>query len=290
MRTSIFLGAAVIAIGVSGCVSAGKYDAAVQDASALRASIDDQQRQIQSLQHKARTSESERSTLTAKLQRSSKASQACIQELDAATAQNAELRGELERMGKDVDKLLAEKGTLSSSLDQSKKRLDELRRAQEAAEARAALFRQLALKLKKMIDAGDLSIVVRDGRMVLRLPDDVLFDSGHVEIKPSGRTALEQVASVLGQLPERRFQVAGHTDNVPIRVSGYASNWQLSTARALEVLRFLTEHGMAPERLSAAGYGEYDPIASNDSPAGKAKNRRIEITLMPRIEELVSVP
>ena len=94
------------------------------------------------------------------------------------------------------------------------------------------------------------------------------------------------VAGVTG----RRFQVSGHTDNEPIRHSSFGSNWQLSAERALEVVNLLVQSGMQPETLSAAGYGEFDPVAANDTAEGKAKNRRIEITLQPNIDEFVVVP
>jgi chemotaxis protein MotB len=118
----------------------------------------------------------------------------------------------------------------------------------------------------------------------------VLFDSGKAEIKAGGKEALGQVAAALAAFEGRRFQVAGHTDNVPIRHSGFISNWQLSADRALEVVNFMIQEGMKPEALSAAGYGEYDPVADNGSAEGKAKNRRIEITLQPNIDDFVAVP
>jgi chemotaxis protein MotB len=152
------------------------------------------------------------------------------------------------------------------------------------------LYKVLALRLKEMVDAGDLSIVLRDGRMVLRLSNDVLFDSGKAELKPAGKRSLAEVASVLSSIQARRFQVAGHTDNDPIRLSPFRSNWDLSTARALEVVGFLTSRGMPPGALSAAGYGEFDPADSNDTREGKSHNRRTEITLQPNIDEIVAVP
>jgi chemotaxis protein MotB len=85
----------------------------------------------------------------------------------------------------------------------------------------------------------------------------------------------------------RHFQVAGHTDNEKISKSFFASNWELSTARAIQVVEVLVTDGVKPTLLSAAGYGEYDPIAPNTTPAGRSRNRRIEITLQPNIEELV---
>lgn len=210
--------------------------------------------------------------------------------IDGATAENAELRKELERLGKNVDAMLAEKGVLSGALADTKARLEALRRSEAVAESRAALFRELALRFHKMVDAGQLAVVLRQGRMVIRLPNDVLFDSGQTIIKPEGREALGLVASVLQTIAGRRFQVAGDTDNVPIQTARFPSNWELSTARAVEVVRFLIAHGMAPDLLSATGYGEFDPVASNDSEAGRRQNRRIEIVLQPNIDELVAVP
>jgi chemotaxis protein MotB len=210
--------------------------------------------------------------------------------LDDATAQNEQLRTALERLGKNADTLLAEKGTLSTALAEAKKRLEELRKAQAAADARAAIFKNLALRFQKMIDAGQLKVTLRNGRMVIQLANDVLFDSGQVRMKPEGEKALSQVAAILKTIPDRRFQVAGNTDNVPIQQARFASNWELSAARAVEVVRFLVKQGVAPGLLSAAGYGEFDPIASNDAPDGKAKNRRIEITLQPNLDELVAIP
>jgi chemotaxis protein MotB len=211
-------------------------------------------------------------------------------QLDEETGINANLRGELERLGKNVDRMLKEKGTLAKALDDAKGRLDELRRAQTAAEARAELFRQFVQRFKSMIDAGQLKVATRNGRLVLQLPNDVLFDSGQTAIKPAGREALLQVAHVLATVPGRAFQVGGHTDNLPIQTSRFPSNWELSTARAVEVVRLLVSQGVDPKALSAAGYGEFDPVAGNDAADGRAKNRRIEIALQPNLDELASAP
>jgi chemotaxis protein MotB len=210
--------------------------------------------------------------------------------LDDATAQNEQLRVELERLGKNADALLAEKGTLANALAEAKARLEELRKAQAAADARTALFRQLALRFQKMIDSGQLKVKLREGRMVIELANDVLFDSGQTVVKPEGQKAIGQVAAVLRTIAGRRFQVAGHTDNVAITTARFRSNWDLSAARAVEVVRILIAQGLKPELVSAAGYGEFDPIAPNDTPQSKGKNRRIEITLQPNIDELVAVP
>lgn len=279
---------------LSGCVSKSRYDAALADADALRRELglarESHAEEVAKLKQAIDDAERAMQERDDKLQELTVGAHNLQAKLDEATAINQQLRSELERLGRNVDQLLSERGTLRSALEDAKARLEELRKAQAAAEQRAALFRDLLMKFQKMVDAGELTIVLRDGRMVIQLPNDVLFDSAKVDIKPAGKAALKQLASILTTLKDRRFQVAGHTDNVPIQTSRFPSNWELSAARAVEVTRFLIEHGVEPRQLSAAGYGEFDPIADNDTPESRAKNRRIEITLVPAIDELVQLP
>jgi chemotaxis protein MotB len=209
--------------------------------------------------------------------------------LDDATALVGELTARLEKLGQNVGKLTSEKGELARGLADAKLRLEELRRQTAAAEARAATFRNLVARLKSMIDAGKLKVVIRDGRMLIALPNDVLFDSGRTDIKADGQSALVDVAKVLATIPDRNFLVAGDTDNVPIHTARFPSNWELSTARAVEVTKFLIANGMHPQVLAAAGYGEFDPVAPNDSPEHQAQNRRIEIVLQPNLADLPSL-
>jgi chemotaxis protein MotB len=122
--------------------------------------------------------------------------------------------------------------------------------------------------------------------MIVRLGDKILFDPGKTDLKPEGKDALTQVTAVLKGLPNRNFQVAGHTDNVPIKSKRFRSNWDLSTARAVEVTNFMIGAGMEPKRVSAAGYADQSPVVPNDSPEDMAKNRRIEITLVPNLDDL----
>lgn len=168
--------------------------------------------------------------------------------------------------------------------------LEELRKQKAAADARAALFNDFVAKFKKMIDAGKVHISVRRGRIVLSLHNDVLFDEGKTDLKPDGKKALSEIAQALKTVSARSFQVSGHTDNLPIKNKDFASNWELSTARAVVVVKFLAAQGVSPGVLSAAGYGEFDPVASNGDAGGRSKNRRIEISLVPNIEELISFP
>ena len=113
-----------------------------------------------------------------------------------------------------------------------------------------------------------------------------MFESGRTDVKPDGKAALARVAQALATVPDRDFLVAGHTDNVPIHTELFPSNWELSTARAVEVVKLLVDKGVKPEVLAAAGYGQFDPVAANDSPEHRAQNRRIEIVLQPNLADL----
>ena len=122
--------------------------------------------------------------------------------------------------------------------------------------------------------------------MVVELPDNILFESGEAELKDAGQTALAEIVEVLKTIPGREFQVAGHTDNVPMHSRRFPSNWELSTSRAVAVAKFMIERGLEGGRISAAGHAETAPVASNDTPEGRAQNRRIEIILLPNLDEL----
>jgi chemotaxis protein MotB len=196
------------------------------------------------------------------------------------------LKKKLESLGQDVSRLETERGNLGGELETAKKRMEDLRKAQAQAEARASQFRKLVSQFKQLTDAGKLQVELRENRMIVRLGDQILFDPGKTELKKEGEDALRQVTDVLKAIPNRNFQVAGHTDNIPIKSKRFRSNWDLSTARAVEVVNFMISSGMEPKRLSAAGYADQSPVAGNDTTENKAKNRRIEITLVPNLDDL----
>ena len=207
-------------------------------------------------------------------------------DVDSRDARVSVLTKKLESLGQDVSRLTNEAGTKDAELESAKKRMEELRKAQAQAEARAAQFRKLVTQFKTLTDAGKLQVEIRENRMIVRLGDKILFDPGKTDLKPEGKDALRQVTEVLKALPNRNFQIAGHTDNAPMKSAKFRSNWDLSTARAVEVLNFMITAGMEPKRVSAAGYAETSPVAANDTPENKAKNRRIEITLVPNLDDL----
>ena len=175
----------------------------------------------------------------------------------------------------------------NTSLEDSKSQLGKQTKQQELMETQQKTIKRLLDKLKGVIEAGELSVRIRQGRMVIELPSAVLFASGKADLSDKGKGTLDSVAEVLKEIKDRKFQVAGHTDNVPVSEGNpFGSNWHLSTARAIAVVEYLRTKGLNPRNLSAAGYAQFQPLAKNNSPQGKARNRRIEITLMPNLAEL----
>jgi chemotaxis protein MotB len=218
---------------------------------------------------------------------------ACRQEADGAKGKAVLLQQQLSEEEKQIGQLKDSLGMAQSQAmtDDQKAQLDEAKRAVQEAQERGKLLGDLQTKFKRMIDAGHLKVTTRHGRIVLQLHNDVLFDTGAAEVKPAGKQALAEVAATLHAMSGKRFQVAGHTDAAPITTETkmtYPTNWELSTARAISVVKLLVADGVEPGELSAAGYGPYDPVATNGTPEGQAKNRRIEITLVPNVAELVA--
>ena len=209
--------------------------------------------------------------------------------LDDTTALAGELKKRLEKLGQNVDKLTSEKGQLAQTLEDAKARLEELRRQKAAAEARAATFRNLVARLRSMIDAGQLKVVIRDGRMLIALPNDVLFDSGKTSSSPTARRRWPRSPRCWRRIPDRKFLVAGDTDDVPIHTVAFPVELGAVDGARRRGHQVPGANGMKPEVLAAAGYGEFDPMAANDTPEHRAQNRRIEIVLQPNLADFPSL-
>ena len=219
-----------------------------------------------------------------------KETQAKLADIEAKLAAANAARDDLSKqLDQSVQKLTGEKSQLFQTLAAARSQLEELNKQKAAAEARAATYRELTQKLRAMTDAGQLQVKIRDGRMLIALPNDVLFESGKALLKQEGKDAIAKVTDVLKTLTDRKFQVAGFTDDDAIHTTRFPSNWELSTARAVDVVRFMIAQGMPPASVAAVGYGEFAPVVPNDSDEHKAQNRRIEIALQPNISELPSM-
>lgn len=166
-----------------------------------------------------------------------------------------------------------------------RQKIEELsRQVDELAQAK----RLLEERLSQEIDDKQVRLKMMDKGLVITFVADVLFDSGKAKIKSEAYASLDKVARVLKEnVPDLNVGIEGHTDNIPIKVSGWKSNWELSTARALSVLHYMVDkEGIAPDRLSAIGYGEYRPVASNDTKSDRQLNRRVEIVILPKVTKV----
>ncbi len=140
-------------------------------------------------------------------------------------------------------------------------------------------YESLAASLDKEIKAGQIKLSELEGKVTVRMGEKILFPSGSATISPEGKATLKKIGEAFAAVKGRMIRVDGHTDNVPIKSARFPSNWELSSARAIAVVRYFQDQGMDPKLLGAAGYGEHQPIAPNDTPEGRAENRRIEISL-----------
>jgi len=199
-------------------------------------------------------------------------------------AKNQTLQERIAELEQEISQLTAQLKDFADKAGMTEKELAELRAEKAKREKELAVYRNLFASLKKMVDAGTIKVGFREGRLVVELDDAILFDSGRAVLKQEGQDALAQLVAPLNEV-NREWIVAGHTDNVPIKTAKFGSNWELSTGRAIEVVNFLVTSGMPAGKVGAAGYAEFDPVADNSSPEGRAKNRRIEIIMMPTIPQ-----
>ncbi|MBK6917832.1 MAG: OmpA family protein [Deltaproteobacteria bacterium] len=191
----------------------------------------------------------------------------------------AELEGELTQLNAQIEDLAKQQGLTA-------KELADLRAEKAKREAELKVYKDLFSRLKALVDAGTIEVQFRKGRMVVKLSDSILFDSGKTKLRPEGVAAVAQLVPALKSVGDREFLVSGHTDNVPIKTARFKSNWELSTARAVVMVDTMIEQGYPAAQLGAAGFGEFDPVAANDTPEQRAQNRRIEIVLMPLLGDI----
>ena len=183
---------------------------------------------------------------------------------------------ELRRKVADLDaenaKLKAENASLVKAREEQVKKV-------------SSTYESLLEKMKSEISQGQVTISELQGKLTVNMVDSILFDSGKAEVKKGGLEILGKIVSILKDVSDKSIRIEGHTDNVPISralAQRYPTNWELSAARAINVTRFLQDQGIDPGNLSAVACGEWKPVATNDTVEGKAKNRRIEIILVPK--------
>ena len=211
--------------------------------------------------------------------------------IKANLKKNRELLEQLEAK----EKALAEENKrlqdIKKQLDSRSQRVDELERLVSAKDAAMKQLKDALSKALLDFEGKGLTVEERDGKVYVSMENKLLFGSGSWNLGQEGRKAVEQLGTVLAQNPDIAVLIEGHTDNVPFRGSGQISgNWDLSTKRATAIVNILKENDeISPENLTAAGRGEFAPVAGNDTSEGRAKNRRIEVILTPKLDEITKL-
>jgi chemotaxis protein MotB len=202
------------------------------------------------------------------------------EEIAKLQKQASELEANTARIAKEREQLRQEQSRLAATLEQERlAKEEEIKRLTRTQE-------ELSKSLQDEISKGNITIQQVRDRLTINMVDRVLFDSGQAQVKPAGVKVLKQVGDVLKTVTDKQIRIEGHTDNVPISSklqNRFKTNWELSAARATTVVRYLIDQGGVDRQyLSAVGYADTHPIASNDSEEGRSSNRRIEIVLYPK--------
>ena len=189
------------------------------------------------------------------------------------------------RKALDLERQVAAMSSKGAQLNEGlRKALDRIAKLEDLAARQRQIFERLRSEFDALVKSGVLTVSVIRGQFTVQLANKVLFDSGKSVVKTEGEETLREVTRILAGLKDRFYQVAGHTDTD----GGVDFNWRLSGRRSLAVIALMIKEGMPPGRISYAGYGAFHPTASNDTPEGKALNRRIEIILLPDMEAFMA--
>ena len=269
---SVSVAALACSLGLSACVSAKEYAALEAEVAKTRAELSDARSEAKELGVALEEVQNAIDVLNADIED-------VAQALVIAEARASDAEAQLAAVNSD-------KEGLESSIAQMEAALAELERLKAKAEVRAGLYRAVLAKFKALIDGGKLKVKVVDGRLIVELKTDILFASGSADLSDEGAATIREVGGVLASIEDRTFQVEGHTDNVPIKTAKYPSNWELASARAVNVVKEMVDAGMPKTRVSAAAFAATRPAATNETDEGRAQNRRIEIVIVPDLSDL----
>jgi len=273
-----------LALAMGGCtVMESTYMKKVNEADGLS-------KELAALQQKYKDLSFENSMLKARIANLSGDLEKTAGERDKLSADNKELENLLKAKSDSLSQTIMDLRQKIGGLENENARLKQevaaLQKAQEEKVQKVSkTYEDLLVKMKGEIAKGEVTISELKGKLTVNMVDAILFDSGKAEVKEGGQAVLQKVISILKDVKDKAIRTEGHTDNVQIigmLAKKYPTNWELSAARAINVTRYLQEQGLDPAILSAVAYGEYKPVAANDTPEGKQKNRRIEIILVPK--------
>jgi chemotaxis protein MotB len=273
----------LLPIMVGGCVSSSKFEKKVAEADGLNQSL-------RALQQKYDKLTAENNDLKDQFKKlNGDFAQLSIQK-DKITADRDELdkvlKSKSDSLSKTINELRGKTAALEMENASLKEGVANLKKTkEEEVKSVSKTYENLMQEMKGEIAQGQVAITELKGKLTVDVLDKILFASGEAEVKPEGLAVLQRVIDILKNVKDKAIRIEGHTDNVKIGgalARKYATNWELSAARAINVTRYLQKQGIDPALLASVAYGEYKPIADNSTSEGRAKNRRIAIILQPK--------
>jgi chemotaxis protein MotB len=281
MQRSFMFGVMLALAVLSGCVSSGTYQQKKLQADGLEQSLQEQQAAYQKLSGENAALKGEVVRLTGEL--ATTTSERTALGLSKKGLEES-LKSTSDAKNQKIGELSQKLGQLESENTRLKDDVTQLQKLKEIeVQKTSKTYENLLDSMKSEISKGEVTISELKGKLTVNLVESVLFDSGKAEVKPNGLVVLQKVIDILKSIKDKVIRIEGHTDNVPIvgaLARKYPTNWELSAARAINVARYLQQQGIDPALLAAVGYGEYKPVAANNTDEGRAKNRRIEIVLV----------
>jgi len=206
------------------------------------------------------------------------------QEIGALQKQRGGLQDQVQALQAQRSGLEQQKASLEQQQADLRRQIDALEQQKAqlltASQQTLSQYDSLVRNLTEEVKKGELQVRQYKDMLTVDVAEQMFFDSGRADLKETGKAVLKKVGEALKGYEDKVIRVVGHTDNVPIKTKVFPSNWELSVARATIVVHYLQETGIPPERMVASGRAEYQPVAENDTPDGRKKNRRIEITLI----------
>jgi len=201
-----------------------------------------------------------------------------------------DLNGKISTLGSEKDNTSKELNSTREKIAEQRKRLEQLQAMIDQQQRATEALRKKIADALVGFNSNELTVTMKNGKVYISMQESLLFPSGSAEVNPKGKEALAKVASVLNTSTDINVDIEGHTDSLPIHTVKYADNWSLSTARATSIAHVLIdEYHVTPAKLIASGRSQYDPVATNSTPEGRGLNRRTEIILEPKLDELMQM-
>ncbi|HLD30048.1 MAG TPA: OmpA family protein [bacterium] len=285
--------------GIYGCVTAGKYRIKADEAQTLSAQLEASRSMLASNQQVIGKMEKDIEEISRNLEQVRQDSSSLISVLEAKKTEKDQLIADLMKAKQDLESKKQQKerevSQWQADYEVLKEERDRVEKEKEAELARMQKKQEeLVEGMKQEIEQGEIQVTQLKDRLSVNIVDKIIFPTGEADVKQEGKKILSRLAGSLKNVPGKQIRIEGHTDNVPIGASlkeKFPTNWELSSARAINVARYLIEPGgLDPQTVSVAGYADTKPIAANSTEEGRARNRRIEIVLIPVDIDRVIVP